>query len=516
MRSLLLAATGLGFTLGATSRALPAQRNGIEAEYRALIAANPDDSRALYRLAELLGDHPDEAVSLLQRYTALEPQDAWGFIALGDALGRARRIDEAMAAYDAAERLAAGERDVGVGRARMLARAGRTDAAITSYERWSAAHPSDAGALRELAAQYRRAGRLRAAIRALERAQAVADDPGGARQLRSLRAATAIHLDPITMLTRDSDANRTSNVGGLLGFVGDGLEIGVAASSRRVSDDLESMRLGDTRATLAWRPRATTRILAEVGVVAAPRLDQPTAPAPPGGPPGPPGGPLPSPSQRDETAVVPTGRLRYVWREPTGRARLDLRGSRLLVDASPLLVRTRVIRNEIGGEGELRLVGPVAVRGTARVASISSTIDDNTRGTLGGRLVVATVPILGELTGGWQRMTYDRPSDAGYFSPRWAETAEIGSYREVELDNGVNFAIDLGAGTQRVADWGVPVSAWTPAFRGWAWLGIPFAAGRELRFETEVYDARIGTEVAPSGTRWQYGSLSIGVRWAFR
>src|SRR5689334_12499923 len=104
--------------------------------YEAVLAAAPDDSRALYMLALLRRDRVRESVALLERYVRLEPGDAWGHIALGDAYGRARHLGAADAEYDKAERLASDERDVVVGRARMLARTGRTDRAIATYERW--------------------------------------------------------------------------------------------------------------------------------------------------------------------------------------------------------------------------------------------------------------------------------------------------------------------------------------------------------------------------------------------
>lgn len=213
--------------------------------------------------------------------------------------------------------------------------------------------------------------------------------------------------------------------------------------------------------------------------------------------------------------VVPVGRLRYVWREPEGRARVDLRGGHVLLAASPLLVRNRVTRTEIGGEAELRVIGPIALRATARTATIESSSDANSRRTIGGRVAVP-VRFAGELTAGWQRMTYARASTVGYFAPRLAETAELGAYRESESESGLTVALDLGAGVQRVADWGVAASGWSPAVRGWAALGVPLAPGRELRLEAEAYDARIGTEVAAAGSRWRYGSLSIGVRWSLR
>lgn len=56
-------------------------------------------SRAVYQLARLEPPGSREQIRLFQRYTELEPGDAWGFAALGDAHRDAGDIDEARAAY---------------------------------------------------------------------------------------------------------------------------------------------------------------------------------------------------------------------------------------------------------------------------------------------------------------------------------------------------------------------------------------------------------------------------------
>jgi len=173
-----------------------------------------------------------------------------------------------------------------------------------------------------------------------------------------------------------------------------------------------------------------------------------------------------------------------------------------------------VQRSELGAEGELPLVGPIAVRGLARMASIHSAADDNSRAIFGAR-VVGRFSGGGEITLGGQQFTYAHASATGYFAPRQARTLEVGGYREVETESGVTFALDLGAGGQQVTEWGAAASAWEPAFRGWASLGIPLAPGRELRFECEAYDARIGSELATVAARWRYGSGAVSLRWAF-
>ena len=213
--------------------------------------------------------------------------------------------------------------------------------------------------------------------------------------------------------------------------------------------------------------------------------------------------------------TLPSARLRYTWRDVDGRGRLDLRATRALLDASSVLVRNSVVRSEIGGEGELRIAGPLVVRALARGASVRSSFDANSRATLGGRLVL-TSALLGELSAGAQQLSYAHFSAAGYFAPRWARTAEAGLYREMESGSGATLALDIGAGAQRVAEWGAAAGRWSPAFRGWAALGIPIAPGRELRVEVESYDAKIGSETATAASRWRYASGSVSLRWHLR
>lgn len=100
-------------------------------EYAAVLAGDPDNSHATYRLAQLTKGNPQEALRLFQRYVALEPSDPWGYIAVADALMRAGRSSEAVGWYDEALRLAPHEPEAVAGRARAFAWAGAAAPAIT-------------------------------------------------------------------------------------------------------------------------------------------------------------------------------------------------------------------------------------------------------------------------------------------------------------------------------------------------------------------------------------------------
>ncbi len=90
-------------------------------EYAAVLAEDPENSHATYRLAQLTRDDP-AALRLFQRYVELEPEDPWGYMAVAEALARAGRYGDALRSYDAALRLAPGEPEAVAGRAKVFAR----------------------------------------------------------------------------------------------------------------------------------------------------------------------------------------------------------------------------------------------------------------------------------------------------------------------------------------------------------------------------------------------------------
>src|SRR5215468_5999182 len=117
--------------------------------YQSVLAAEPNNSRAAFQLARLLKPGSREAIDLLRRYVKLEPQDPWGYMALGDALAKSGQVDEAIAQYGLARARAPTETDVYTGLGRILRDAGRTDELVANYERWVEAQPGNAEAWRE-------------------------------------------------------------------------------------------------------------------------------------------------------------------------------------------------------------------------------------------------------------------------------------------------------------------------------------------------------------------------------
>src|SRR5712692_5788299 len=62
--------------------------------YGVVLAIDPENSRATYRLADLQRYDPARALPLFRRYVALEPTDLWGYLAVADMLSRLGRSEE--------------------------------------------------------------------------------------------------------------------------------------------------------------------------------------------------------------------------------------------------------------------------------------------------------------------------------------------------------------------------------------------------------------------------------------
>ncbi|HYT04058.1 MAG TPA: tetratricopeptide repeat protein [Gemmatimonadales bacterium] len=468
-------------------------------QYAAVLAADPDNSHAIYRLGQLHRDDPAAALRLFQRYVALEPSDPWGYMAAGDVLARAGRYDDALQWYDRALRLAPAERDAFVGRARVLARARRTDAAIAAYEQCVAAHPTDAEAWRELAREWLRAGRPEQATQALERAQALAPDATTARRLSVARAAAAPAFTPLTGGSHDSDGNSTFRVSGAAELPASGpLRLGVAAGREQVAGGGTSTGLTDAALRATWRPQAALQVEAAGGATA---LD-----AMPGA----------------GATLTPTGQLRARWRAPANGPALDLRAQRSVFDASPLLLANRVTRTELRGTLELPLAPQWKLRGMGRTAALSDPTELNHRTALGGVVAFAATPSV-ELSGQFHEIRYDHPDSVGYFAPQRAQIVEAGSYIEFETPASTLLAFDVAAGVQRVATWsttgppmGRPVMGpWRRALSLYSLMVLPLAPGRDLKVELDLEDSPIAIEAATSG-QWRYASAAVSLRWALR
>src|SRR5437899_1836579 len=276
-------------------------------EYAAVLAADPWNSHATYRLAQLHRHDPRLALRLFRRYVALEPSDPWGYMAVADMLARTGRYGAALQCYADALRLAPGERDAVVGRARTLVRARRPGAAIAAYTGWLRAHPTDAEVRRELAAA---------------------------------RVAAAPAITPLVGGSRDSDGNTTLRLGGTAELAAPGpTRLGVRATREQVRDGVTAIGLDELTLRATARPEGALQIDAEGGATRGDAVGGAGA------------------------TLTPTGQLRVRWRDPMGGPAVDFRARRNVIDASPLLVTNRVVRTEIGVILELPVASRHKLRG---------------------------------------------------------------------------------------------------------------------------------------------------------
>jgi hypothetical protein len=420
-------------------------------------------------------------------------------------------------------------RDASLARARALARANHTDDAITMYEHWLARAPDDAEAWRELAALRRRAGRYDEEIAALRRAGALDATPASQRVVqRNIARARNIGrgtIEPRLSGSRDSDGLTTRGVGltvtsPLLGRT----RLSAATSAGSAGDGVASRGSQDVLLGVEYRPLAQLRLQLSGGVSRADRsfIDTMLTPAPtsPSGPGR--GGSGRVPIGRPTTVGVsnvesfPVGSARLRWRTPGDAVAVDLRAGRQLLDASPYLVAQGVLRDEASLSLDLRLAGPMRVRGFGKLGRVHNADESNGRQIVGGAL--AYVPGDYELSLRAQTLRYDTATVLAYFSPRQVQTAELGTYLERETNRGITVALDLGAGAQRVTEWSSVAPGWSPALHGWTQVDVPindiFALGTEL----EAYDSRVGSDGrAPTvgASRWRYASGSVSLRVRF-
>lgn len=460
--------------------------------YAAVLAIDPENSRATYRLGDLQRHEPARALPLFEQYVKLEPSDLWGYLAVADMLSRLGRNGAALHWSAAALRLAPGERDAVIGRARVLARARHTDQAVATYRGWLATHPRDAEAWQELARELLRAGRPGEAVDALERAQAIKPDPRIAERLTNARGIAAPAFTPQAAGSHDSDGNTIWRLGGALELGASGpARFGVDGGYVHVGDGASAVTLEALALRTTWRPLAVARIDASGGGTRVEPIASITG---------------------SSATLIPTGQVRVRWRAPASRLGVDLSADRSLVDASPLLVTNRVVRTQYGGSLSLPLVGPFTLRGIGKMATLRDSFEVNHKSTLTGVMAVAVSPTV-ELSAQVHQIHYDHPSVSGYFAPWQVQVAEAGMYAELETSGALVFAIDAGAGVQRVALQRPRFGSWTPALRLYAMLDAPLAPGRDLRLELESEDSQVAPVAATSG-QWRYGSVVASLRWA--
>ena len=461
--------------------------------YRAVLASDPNNSRAAFQLARLSSPGSAEAVALLRRYVKLEPGDPWGNMALGDALAKAGKVDEAIEQYGLARRKAPAELDVYLGLGKILRDAGRTDELVKNYEEWTSRQPKNAEAWSELGRARQRAKRYAEAADAYATSLALKQSDGARESLESVLAETAFSLRPFFGRSHDSDQNRIT----LWGLEGEWQltqrsRLGLHAERNEVSDPLSSGTAHALTLIAKWQPLSTLKL---DGFAGSARL---------------------SPDQQNQKArsrALAGLRLRWTSPEEGPAGELRLRQAPLI--ATPGLVAQPVELAEIKAGLDLPLSGPIRVRARGQSGVLDSATDVNHRSGYQFGPVYRWRPAQ-EVGVFYSEFGYEHATAAGYFAPRRAQTIELGTYIEYEGLSPLTFALDAGAGRQRVEKQGEDIRDWIATYRLWALVSWALKPGMSLELELEHYDSPIaGNAVAPTAN-WSYNAATLSLRFGVR
>jgi Flp pilus assembly protein TadD len=466
------------------------ERELAKSLYQSVLASDPNNSRALFQLARLLPPGSPESVDLLRRYVKLEPQDPWGDMALGDALAKSGDVDGAIAQYRIARGKAPAESDVYTGLGRILRDAGRTDDLVENYEQWVTVQPKNPNAWFELGRARQRAKRQVEAAEAYASSLALKDDKPTRELLDSALAESAFSLRPYFGLSNDTDQNRIKRWGlDAEQQLGERSRWGLHAERAEVWDPLSAGAVDSLALFAKWQPLSQLKLDALGG---AARL------------------------VADQTSHTrPLAALRLRWNRPADGPAVELRATRNPLLATPGLVAQPVELAEIKAGLDLPLSGPIRARARGQSGVLDSTIDVNRRAGYQIGPVYRWRPAA-EVGIFYSQLGYDHATTAGYFAPERAETIELGTYIEYEGWYPVTFAVDAGAGMQRVQKFGEDVREWIATYRLWGMASYALKPGVSLDLEVEHYDSPIaGNAVAPTAN-WRYNAALLSLRFGVR
>jgi tetratricopeptide (TPR) repeat protein len=461
--------------------------------YRAVLAAEPRNSRATYQLARLLLPGSAQAVALLRRYVKLEPGDPWSYMALGDALAEAGVLAEAMEQYGRARRSAPAEPAVYIGLGRILRAAGRTDELIETYEEWVLRRPKDASAWAELGGARQRAQRHPEAARAYAQSLALQADERTMGRLDSALAESAFSLRPYAGRSEDSDDDTITR----RGLEGDWQftersRLGLHAERAGVRDPFSSGTADEFALIANWRPLSALKLDGLAGVA---RLD--------------------ADQVGQEATSHPLRRLRLRWRSPAEGPALELRIGQNPLVATPGLVAQPVELEEIKGSFELPLAGPFRAHARGQSGRLEAATEVNRRSGYRVGPVYRWRPAA-EVSVSYGELGYEHDTTAGYFAPRRVQAIELGTYIEYERLWPITFALDAGAGRQRVARQDEAAGDWIGTFRLWSLVSWTLEPGVRLELELEHYDSPVAGNGATPTSDWSFDSATLSVRFGVR
>jgi cytochrome c-type biogenesis protein CcmH/NrfG len=458
--------------------------------YRAVLASEPSNSRAAYQLARLSPPGSAEAVALLRRYVKLEPGDPWGTMALGDALATSGAVAEAIEQYGQARRRAPGEPDVYTGLGRILRDAGRTDELIETYEEWVLRQPKNASAWFELGRARQRAKRHSEAADAFAASLSIEENELTLELLENTLAESAFSLRPFFGRSNDTDGNRIKRWGLEAEWqLAERSRLGLHAERAEVWDPFTSGTVDALALFAKWQPLNMLKLDGLAGVA---RLATDQA------------------SQRR-----PLGGLRLRWNKSAEGPAVELRATRNPLIATPALVAQPVELAEIKAVFDLPLPGRFRARARGQSGVLDSATDVNHRSGYQFGPVYRWRPAA-ELGVFYNELGYEHATTAGYFAPRRAQTIELGTYIEYEGLAPFTFALDAGAGRQRVEKQGEAIRDWIATYRLWSLVSWTLKPGVSLELELEHYDSPVaGNAVAPTSD-WRFNSAMLSLRFGVR
>lgn len=461
--------------------------------YRAVLASDPDNSRAAYQLARLAPLGSAEAVALLRRYVKLEPADPWGYMALGDALAKAGAVVEAIEQYGLARRRAPGEADVYTGLGRILRDAGRTDELVETCEEWVSRQPKNATAWFELGRARQRAQRYTEAADAYAESLSIKQDERTLDLLENALAESAPSLRPYFGRSEDSDDNRTTRRGLEAEWqFTERLRLGLHAERADVRDPFTSGTADEFALIAKWQPLSLLKLDAMAGAARL-NADQPGLNA----------------------TNHPLRRLRLRWKSPEEGPAVELRFVQNPLIATPGLVAQPVELTETKGTFELPLSGPFRARARGQSGRLEAATEVNHRSAYQFGPVYRWHPAA-EFGVSYGELAYEHPTTAGYFAPRRVQTIELGTYFEYERLWPLTFALDAGAGQQRVARQGEAAGNWIGTSRVWALTSWALKPGVSLDLEVEHYDSPVAGDAVTPTADWRFNSVMLSLRFGVR
>jgi hypothetical protein len=263
--------------------------------------------------------------------------------------------------------------------------------------------------------------------------------------------------------------------------------LGVHAERADVSDPVDSGTADEFALSANWRPLSALKLDGLAGIA---RLD--------------------SDAPGEKATSHPLRRLRVRWTSPAEGPALELRIALNPLIATPGLLAQPVELEETKGRFELPLAGSFRARARGQIGRLESATDVNRRSGYQFGPVYRWRPAA-EFGMAYSELGYEHPTTAGYFAPRRVRAIELGTYFEYELWP-LAFALDAGAGRQRVARQDEAAGDWIGTFRLWALASWTLKPGVRLELEFEHNDSPVAGDVATPTSNWSSNSAILSLR----